>query len=57
MFRFINKLTGIVLAASLSTGAHSQAVYQSAITIIAWCQLPKIWYNHGLWRGCPMATC
>ena len=30
MFRFINKLTGIVLAASLSMGAHSQEVYQSA---------------------------
>ena len=30
MFRFINKLTGLVLAASLSTGALSQEVYQSA---------------------------
>lgn len=30
MFRSINKLTGIVLAASLSTGALSQEVYQSA---------------------------
>ena len=30
MFHFINKLTGIVLAASLSTGVLSQEVYQSA---------------------------
>ena len=30
MFRFINNLTGLVLAASLSTGALSQEVYQSA---------------------------